>query len=673
MKQLLRHVAGATWSALFLACISLVVEAVAFALVWAGQVAAPFGFFTNQSWNFLAKIREFADPVLFWAPGLPDRFTDTSTTAHIGLAISAAPSVLSTAVLVGVAIGCLASLLSPRRKVSLRAWLLIWTGLGICVHSVAAIGPLNLGEMSRWGQFAYRLRSLIVDGTAVAVAVAVISFAIAWLVAPRVGNEGRSKTPIVALAALLLASGLALKPSAPSALVVPFTPSSGTVAGKQNVLLISLDSLRADHVHCYGYERETSPTIDRLAAEGVRFANAISTSSWTLPAHLTMFTSRYQTSHGVAVDTHTLNSSIPTLGEIMKAAGYATAGFISGPYVAGHYGYDRGMDTYVDLSQGYDHRAEARATIASPAINEHALDWLAEHHEEPFFLFLHYFDIHYDFIPPPPYDSMFDPDYTGTMDGTLFIERKDVNADMNPRDLEHIKALYDGEIRFTDEHVGLILDRLRDYGVLDNTLVVLVSDHGDEFFEHGNKGHHRTVYDEVLRVPFVVRLPGGDRAGTVIEDQASLVDVMPTILGHTGIAGPPHMEGRNILRTPHADNKREAVYAEFYDKRGFNVQVARRTLQSKVIQHFNRITHPSSDAVEFYDIAADPDEQHDLHPLNPGAGARETDELDHLAAWIDQSWRNWREFQHLGGDAGPAVEIDDEMAERLRQLGYVSD
>jgi arylsulfatase A-like enzyme len=671
VRRILGHIAAAATSLLRLAAFGLVFEAIAFALVARGQVAAPWAFFTNQSWDFLAKLRGLADPFLGWAPALPDRFTGTSALSHVSLALESAPAVLTTAVVLSLLAGALGSVLAGRRAASERGWLLAWGAVAVLVHGGLAIPPLNLDEMSRLSQLTYRLRSLVVDGTRVAGAVFAASFVGAWLSAGSSRGSGPpARAPWIA-AAVLFATGWVVAPAPGDPLVSPFTPVQASAGERPNVLLVSLDSLRADHVHCYGYERETSPTMDRLAAEGIRFANAISTSSWTLPTHLTMFTSRYQTAHGVTVDTLTLNPAIPTLGEIMKAGGYSTAGFISGPYVAGHYGYKRGMDTYVDLSQGYDHRAEARATIASPAINDHAMEWLAAHKDEPFFLFLHYFDIHYDFIPPPPYDSMFDPDYTGSMDGTRFIERKDVHPRMDPRDLEHIKALYDGEIRFTDEHVGRILDRLRDYGLLDNTLVILVSDHGDEFFEHGNKGHHRTVYDEVLRIPFLIRLPDGASAGTVVEEQASLVDVMPTILGYVGLAGPAGMEGRNLIDIAGgADADRDAIYAEFYDKRGFNLQVARRTPTTKVIQHFNRITHPSSDPVELYDVARDPNENDDLHGSEP---ERERAELDLLGAWLDERWKVWREFQDLGGSEAGGVEIDDELAERLRQLGYAGD
>ena len=327
------------------------------------------------------------------------------------------------------------------------------------------------------------------------------------------------------------------------------------------------------------------------------------------------------------------------------------------------------MDSYQDLSAQYGHRDEARSAIVSPKLTDLVLPWLEQHRDGPFFLFVHDFDIHYDYIPPSPYDTMFDPDYRGTVDGTNFIERADVNRKMNPRDLAHIVALYDGEIRFTDDHVAKILDKIDELGLRDRTLVVLVADHGDEFFEHGNKGHHRTVYDEVLRVPMVMRLPGLAKPGSVVDEQVSLVDIMPTILSAAGIQPPSGVEGMSLL--PMLQGKpsgRSAIYAEFFDKRGFNLQVARRTPGDKVIQHFNRITHPHSEPVEFYDLVGDAREQHDLAR---GAGRlKARSELTQMAQWLNDRWAVHRRLEL---ESGNRIDIDDDTMQRLKSLGYVQE
>jgi arylsulfatase A-like enzyme len=327
------------------------------------------------------------------------------------------------------------------------------------------------------------------------------------------------------------------------------------------------------------------------------------------------------------------------------------------------------MDTYVDLSAEFGGKgAEARGAVLSPKVNERGLAWLDQPHDRPFFLFLHYFDIHYDYVPPAPYDRMFDPDYTGTMDGRRFIERPDVNAKMPARDLEHIRALYDGEIRFVDEHVGKVLARLDEKGLGDSTVVLIVADHGEEFFEHGNKGHHRTVYDEVLRIPLAIRLPRGEVAGRQVPGQASLLDIFPTILDAAGIAAPPEAEGESLLGWLRgATSTREAVFSDFYDKRGFNLQVSRRTPTNKTIEHFNRITHPKQAGVEHYDLAADPAEKTDLAPSRPEAMVSS---LDRLNEWLDARWQAHRSVEAAGGSSA-SLTMDAETMQKLKSLGYV--
>ena len=614
------------------------------------------------------KTEAVISDLLGWAPALPDRFAGPDSADKLAALAPLLPATFVTALVVG-AVGGILCALARRRPATLRRDVVAWAVFALIVHVAVSLPAFGLDEGLRVSRLAYRARSLIVDGMLLATAVSLVACALAFLAAPLV-----ERSRVVAAAGLFMVVALAglaashdhAPPAAPAASTAALDPARQ----KRNVVLISLDSLRADHVGAYGYRRDTSPNFDRFAREGVLFRHAISTSSWTLPTHLTMFTGRSQVSHGVVVDTRVLSKAIPTLGEIFHEAGYATAGFVSGPYVGGHYGYARGMDTYIDLSAQWGKGAEARAAVLSPEINEKALAWLDQEHKDPFFLFLHYFDIHYDFVPPPPYDTMFDPDYTGTMDGRMFIERDDVNAKMPARDLEHIKALYDGEIRFTDEHVGRVLERIRSLGLLDSTVVMIVSDHGDEFFEHGNKGHHRTVYDEVLRIPFALRLPGGKHAGKSVDSQVTLLDVFPTLLDAAGFTPPADAEGESLVAWLRGDAaKRDAIFSDFYDKRGFNLQVARRTPEAKTIQHFNRITHPRRGSLEYFELAGDAaesDNRADQHPAEVSAS------VEAMTGWLEQQWHaHQRAESGAGGNA--SIEIDEETQKRLESLGYVGE
>lgn len=659
---------------LLLALTTWVIEAAALCVAFHGRLLPPYGYFPTQAFDFLAKLRFFATALPEWMPGLPDAFAGLTTADKLVYALWLLPADLGIALGAGIAGAALAAV-TQRRLRTTRQYVVAWVVIGLLVHLAGTLPTLHLEEGLRLAKTFYRLRGLVVDGAVLALVVFALGAGTALRLAPLLERSRSARAILAALMLLLAAAGWAQQREAAATgvaqdIAAAGRPSPAAAAGAMpyNVVLISLDSLRADHLRTYGYQRDTAPAIDRLAREGVLFQNAIATSSWTLPTHITMFSGRYQLSHGVVDETSALPPSIPTLGQIFKAAGFATAGFASGPYLAGHYGYDRGMDTYQDFSSRYPDPHQVRAAVLSPEINSNALAWLDAHASERFFLFLHYFDIHYDYVPPAPYDTMFDADYTGTFDGRNFIERADVNKNMDKRDLDHIRALYDGEIRFTADHVDRVLDKLAALGLLEKTVVMLVADHGDEFFEHGNKGHHRTLYDEVIRVPMVLRLPGKAHAGERVEAQVSLVDVFPTLLETAAVAAPPGVEGLSVLRLVDGSAQpRDAVYSEFYDKVGFNLQVARRTPLDKTIHHFNRITHPTRSSIEYYDLAGDPREHDDLHRARTDAV---TSALTKTGDWLNEQWRAHRSAEAASGGHS-TIKVDEETMERLKSLGYV--
>ena len=357
-----------------------------------------------------------------------------------------------------------------------------------------------------------------------------------------------------------------------------------------NLLLISLDSVRSDHLSCYGYRprhaptRPTTPAIDALAGEGTLFEKARASTSWTLPSHVALLTGHPDLVHGVELDVHRIGDGTPTLAERLSDAGYRTAGFFSGPYLEPRFGFDRGFARYracygpelLAASAAYEraHRerlnardayalraawereveAERKLEVASQSDNSSEvvadavvaeLEQVAER-GDPFFVFAHFFDPHYDYTPPPPYDRLFDPDYTGSIDGREFYRNPAVAAfDMSSpserrrtvsdRDLEHLLALYDGELAATDRAVGRVLERLAELGLSDSTLVVLVGDHGDEFFEHDGIGHRRTLFREVLDVPLIVRLPGRVPRGKRIDTPVATYELAAAVLELLGV------------------------------------------------------------------------------------------------------------------------------------------
>jgi arylsulfatase A-like enzyme len=358
---------------------------------------------------------------------------------------------------------------------------------------------------------------------------------------------------------------------------------SAEPARPTSVLWISLDTLRADRLSCYGNEHATSPAIDTLAREGVLFERAISTSSWTLPAHISMLTGLPISAHGVCFHTYG-GSHQPLRGtfvsEILKDAGYATAGFYSHRYLDRSFFSGTRFDTWERTGDLYHETQKLRreweaATAAGKRKeakrirDEHhaifekgspeaadgvdrALGWLGERlgedRERPFLLFLHIFDVHTPYVPPPPFDRRFDPDYDGELTGEINVDvaSSKVVAGMAQRDLDHVLALYDGEIAWVDSQIGRLLEQLDALGVADDTLVILTSDHGEEFLEHDLTGHHKTLYRESIQVPLILRLPGRLPAGARLEDPVSILDLAPTVLAELGLAGVGELPGIDL-------------------------------------------------------------------------------------------------------------------------------
>ena len=427
-----------------------------------------------------------------------------------------------------------------------------------------------------------------------------------------------------------------------------------------NVVLISIDSLRADHLGSYGYDRQTSPNIDRLAAEGVLFTQAMSTTSWTLPAHVSLLTGLYPQAHDVLRAREKLADSVPTLAEAMSAQGYATAAFVSAPFLNSSYGMNRGFEHYDDHSVDYENHADSHTGSTSLRIHRAVDQWLRTNTEQPFFLLAHYWDVHYDYTPPPPYDRMFDPDYVGDITSVDFEENPHIAKGMAARDLTHLAALYDGEIAYTDEFIGKLLDLLAELHIDDSTLVVITSDHGDEFFEHGGKGHFRTLFEEVLRVPLIIRFPNRRFSPQRIDEVVSLVDVAPTVLDFIGADSVPPMQGRSLMPLLSGETVSfPTTYASLKEARA-----AIRSNDHKYIYNFN------TGISRLYDLDRDPSEHQNL--LEPGTGSPNLESkaaIDALVDWLNVQRRYRRSLPQAPSEANRA--IDEDLVQELRALGYL--
>ena len=449
---------------------------------------------------------------------------------------------------------------------------------------------------------------------------------------------------------------------------------------RPNVLMISIDTLRADHLGSYGYERDTSPRIDRLAREGALFETVVSSTSWTLPAHASMLTGLPDEVHRCDRDSAVLAPERYTLAEALRDRGYRTAGFWSGPYLHPHYGLDQGFEHYQscagfevykdkDLEEigptGWVRRRAfklSHSDISSQRLLAEVGNWLGEHGDEPFFVFVHMWDVHYDYIPPPPYDRMFiDPGYAGPMDGTDLSNLSRLKG-LTPGDVRRIVDLYDGEIAWTDHHVGGMLDVLDELGLAEDTVVVVTSDHGEEFFEHDRFGHNKTLFEESVRVPLIIRYPRSVPAGRRVSALARMVDIAPTVMDLAGLDPLPNVLGRSLV--PHLNGgpppEAEPALMELVEGRKRPPQFALRTQDWKWI-----VRRDDGGPVGLYDLRADPDERRDLSVSNPELRA----EAEAASARAQATLRALELLHPEGAAASPS--LPEELKRQLEGLGYL--
>ena len=403
------------------------------------------------------------------------------------------------------------------------------------------------------------------------------------------------------------------------ALLIGFATSCSRDERPFNVVLIGVDTLRPDHLGCYGYERATSPNIDRLADEGVVFGNVITQCPWTLPSFATVFTSLYPTQHGAGIAMNSMRDGFPTIGTLLQEAGYTTGAVISSYVLSPDFRVDRGFDWY-DLRDCEDGRKALQVTEA-------ALTWLDQIEGEPFLLFTHYFDPHLPYCPPAPYDTLFDPGYQGSI-GTCFDLRAELTEDvtlgqrlrsLSDADWHHIKAVYDGEIAFTDEAIGILLKGLDERGLKGNTVVIFFSDHGEEFYEHRGFGHGHTLYNEVIRVPLIISLPPVVPARTRISDQVRLVDITPTVVDLLQLEGQWSFEGVSLIPLIDGNGKRKPTEMGLFPPEVAFSEGLHRGGERKgaTAYPWKLIYDIGNDHVMFFNLNQDPSETRNVASDNP--------------------------------------------------------
>ena len=441
---------------------------------------------------------------------------------------------------------------------------------------------------------------------------------------------------------------------------------------RPNVLLIGVDTLRADHVGCLGYMKDTTPTLDRLARGGVLCTRTMSTSGWTLPAVTSVMTSLYPEVHQTYTYKSRLGEEVTTLAEILETNGYATVGVVSNPAIHSGYGLAAGFDLYddftvsldsgLDIFEAHEEALNDQQLVGTgELVTRTAARWLEQRSDEPFFMFVFYIDPHYDYIPPAPFDHMFDPSYEGNINGRD-IRKEPRHSQCPPaRDLQHLLALYDGELRYTDGCVAELLQTFGKSGLLDNTLVILFGDHGDEFYEHGKTAHDRTLYEEIIHVPLLFWWPDRLPAGRRVEALTSLVDIMPTVLDYLGLRPKGSLQGLSLrpLLEGKTNELHDTVWAEL------------RTwthLQALMGDHDKLVRNVGEDAWELYDLSHDPREQTNLYHQSSAAEVRRALKVQ----WDKRTQDNQNiSNQLVHGTSPPEVPVSEQQLRQLKTLGYV--
>jgi arylsulfatase A-like enzyme len=429
-----------------------------------------------------------------------------------------------------------------------------------------------------------------------------------------------------------------------------------------NVLILVIDALRPDHLGCYGYELPTSPTIDALARRGVLFTDATSLSSYTRAAVPSIFASVHPGAHGTlnqGKEVEKLSDEYKTLAETLKERGYVTAAFAPNPSLNRAFNFNQGFDLYDDDFQIGVRGAQDFETASK--INERTLAWLRANREKSFFAYLHYRDVHAPYVPPPPYDRMFDRPRRPLSDFEYKSQPPDLRRPHRYRDLDSYVERYDGEIRYTDDHLARFLETLSKEGFLDDTVIFLTADHGESFLEHRSWTHGTGLYEELTRVPLLLVLPGEKHKGRRVTAPVQTTDIYPSVLELLGVEIPSQLQGRSLFDAIEgkADPKRpvfsEALVSKRHRPWGFGELVAVRSGGWKLI--YNRWSRSG----ELYHLAQDPGETQDLVDRQP---ERARDLLRMIAA---QDRENAKRSHRVKG----TEELPEDVVEGLKSLGYV--
>ncbi len=409
------------------------------------------------------------------------------------------------------------------------------------------------------------------------------------------------------------------------------------------IIIVVVDALRADRLSCYapylanGQRVVATPHIGSLARDGVLYRNMNAQSAWTKPSVATMLSSLYPSTHRALTADDILSDEVLTLPEILAAHGYYTVGFVANTNLFHELNFQQGYVEYYDLDplESTFLRHGDRFYQEAERVNWRVLPWLEAHRDQRIFMYVHYMDPH-------------DPYFVHPYDGRSYHSEDGVPAWL-------LRDVYDGEIAYFDRHFGNLIATLKRLGLYDQALIIFTADHGEEFYEHQGWAHGKTLYQEIMSVPLIIKYPGNAHAGTVDEGLARSLDIAPTILDVVGIQPPAAMEGISLRLPANSPARAQAVFAEDLYRAGV---MAVRTSRYKLIQVTTGDPRGRGQT-QLYDLQADPGETTDLAASRPDLVARLRADLSQMLALAEEA-----------AVIGRKADLDPAFLERLRRLGY---
>lgn len=441
---------------------------------------------------------------------------------------------------------------------------------------------------------------------------------------------------------------------------------------KPNIILISIDTLRADHLGCYGYKRDTSPNIDSFAKEAIVFKNAYSSTAWTLPAHVSLFTALSTNKHNVYLSFQKIPPNIKLLTNYLRQKQYYTAAFTGGGYVGYNYGFGKGFDFYKDFDTKGD---LALCSDEADILYKLAEKWLEKNQNKKFFLFLHTYQPHDPYLNPSNLKKLFsnkNDKWNEIFLSRIFANVNRYQTNFSEQEKNNIINLYDSEIRYTDEYfIKPLLKKLKDLNLYDNSLIIILSDHGEEFYDHNSWLHGHTLYNEAIKIPLIIKFPKKSIKNKEINTTVNLIDLMPTILDYSDISyKSTTIDGKSLLEIVKGKNKRDRTFISdlaFNDiKNIYPIAVTTKMNNYKLIAHIlvqsphiNKIYYKNF-YIELFDIQKDPKEKNNLmrystyYPI-----------ADSMLLSINNYLSNIK-IKDIDN-----VKIDQELYERLKALGYI--